>query len=232
MTTIPRDRTKKRLLEAAGEEFAEKGFEKATVRGICERADANIAAVNYHFGDKEQLYARTVIEAHRCEMEEPEGAMDAISGVDEPREQLKLFIGHFLKRVLAVQEEQSWHQTIMLRELLRPTQASETLVREIIRPKFDFLKGLLHKICPEADDRRLNALAFSVVGQCMHYKTARNFMQKLIGASEFAKLDADFLTDHITTFSLAALGIVPPLDASGGSNAREPVEATARGSES
>ena len=232
MTTIARDRTKTRLLEAAGEEFAEKGFEKATIRGICERADANIAAVNYHFGDKEQLYARTVIEAHRCEIQEPEGAMDALAEVEDPREQLKGFIGHFLKRVLSVHEEQSWHRTIMLRELLRPTQASETLVREVIRPKFDFLKGLLHKICPEADDRRLNALAFSVVGQCMHYKMARNFTQKLIGAAEFAKLDADFLTDHITTFSLAALGIVPPLDASGRSQTRETVEPTAVRSES
>ena len=58
LTTIARDTTKAKLLEAAGEEFADKGFEKATIRGICELAGANIAAVNYHFGDKEQLYAR------------------------------------------------------------------------------------------------------------------------------------------------------------------------------
>ena len=62
LTTIARDTTKVKLLEAAGEEFADKGFERATIRGICERAGANIAAVNYHFGDKEQLYARAVIE--------------------------------------------------------------------------------------------------------------------------------------------------------------------------
>ncbi len=56
------DTTKDRLLEAAGEEFAEKGFEMARVRTICERAGANIAAVNYHFGDKEQLYVQAVLE--------------------------------------------------------------------------------------------------------------------------------------------------------------------------
>ena len=63
---MSQDDTKTRLLEAAGEEFAEKGFEGATIRSIIERAKANIAAVNYHFGDKERLYIQAVIEAHRC----------------------------------------------------------------------------------------------------------------------------------------------------------------------
>jgi TetR/AcrR family transcriptional regulator, regulator of cefoperazone and chloramphenicol sensitivity len=58
--------TRQRLLEAAGEVFADLGFRSATVRDICRRADANIAAVHYHFGDKEQLYAAAVHYAHLC----------------------------------------------------------------------------------------------------------------------------------------------------------------------
>src|ERR1700744_5622166 len=48
--------TRRELLEAAGEVFAEVGFREATVREICRRGNANIAAVNYHFGDKKTLY--------------------------------------------------------------------------------------------------------------------------------------------------------------------------------
>ena len=48
--------TKDRLLEAACTIFADKGFRDATVAEICEAANANIAAVNYYFGDKEKLY--------------------------------------------------------------------------------------------------------------------------------------------------------------------------------
>ncbi|WP_319468391.1 TetR family transcriptional regulator [uncultured Pseudodesulfovibrio sp.] len=48
--------TRERILRAASNVFCEKGFEKTTVRDICTEANANVAAVNYHFGDKKKLY--------------------------------------------------------------------------------------------------------------------------------------------------------------------------------
>jgi AcrR family transcriptional regulator len=46
------EKTRDKILDAAGEVFAEHGFEGATIRAITERAGANVAAVNYHFRDK------------------------------------------------------------------------------------------------------------------------------------------------------------------------------------
>ncbi len=209
---VAQDPTKSRLLEGAGEEFAEKGFELARVRAICDRAGANLAAINYHFGDKEHLYVEVLREAHRCGLDPDEQRFD-------PRlssaERLRAFIHHFLDRVLAMNRPEDWQHRLMLREMLSPTPFSEVLVREMIRPRFDFMKGLMREICPEADDRRLHALVFSVIGQCLHYKMARRVTERLVGEEGYRALDLDYLTDHITAFCLAALGMGPPLNQAG-----------------
>ena len=203
------DQTKSRLLEAAGEEFASKGFEGATVRSICDRAGTNLAAVNYHFGDKEQLYEQAVLQAHRCGPGMPPESVDG----ESPAQALRSYIGSFLSNVVALQSP-TWHQTLMLREMVNPTGASETLVREAIRPRFERLSGIIRRLCPEADDRRIQALAFSVVGQCLHYKLTRSISERLVGSEAFARLDMDYLTDHITRFTLAAIGEAPPFASS------------------
>jgi len=47
--------TRGRVLNAAARLFAEHGFATVTVRDICNKAGANVAAVNYHFGGKDGL---------------------------------------------------------------------------------------------------------------------------------------------------------------------------------
>ena len=212
MMTGP-DWTKARLLEAAGQEFAEKGFDAARVRSICRRAGANLAAVNYHFGDKEQLYRAALLEAHRCGTEIlPESVFQD----GTPAEHLRRYISHFLGHVLAMKDEANrWHYALMIREMLQPTAALEFLVREAIRPRFERLLGILRRVCPEAEERRLHALAFSVIGQCLHYKMAAPVSRRLIGAEAYQALDLEFLTGHITNFCLAALGLAPPLNEAG-----------------
>ncbi|MGZ3316902.1 MAG: CerR family C-terminal domain-containing protein [Isosphaeraceae bacterium] len=215
---VAQDPTKSRLLEGAGEEFAEKGFELARVRAICDRAGANLAAINYHFGDKEHLYVEVLREAHRCGEDPQKECLDP--GLS-PAERLRTFIHHFLDRVLAMNHPEDWQHRLMLREMLSPTPFSEVLVREMIRPRFEFIKGLMREICPEADDRRLNALVFSVIGQCLHYKMARRVTERLIGDEGYRALDLDYLTEHITAFCLAALGMGPALNQAGEPSGQE-----------
>src|SRR5215475_15617031 len=82
--------TRQRVLEAAGEVFAARGFRAATVREICQRAKANLAAVNYHFGDKERLYAAVLQYTFHCA--EPYPLDLGLGGEASEEERLRAFI--------------------------------------------------------------------------------------------------------------------------------------------
>src|SRR5262245_8855220 len=103
--------TRQRLLEAAGEVFADVGFRNATVRDICQRARANVAAVNYHFGDKESLYAEVLRYAFRFAMEKypPSMGLAADATVEQ---RLHAFVKSFLLRILDVGRS-SWAGKLM-----------------------------------------------------------------------------------------------------------------------
>src|SRR5688572_30118103 len=108
------DDTRTRLIDAAGEIFAEKGFRAANVREICRQAGANVAAVNYHFGDKEQLYLETVRDAYQscaASVPLPQWPPDT-----PPAVKLRDFVWTLLSRVLA-DREPAWHMQLWMREL-------------------------------------------------------------------------------------------------------------------
>ena len=193
------DPTKERLLEAAGEEFAAKGFDGATIRSISRRAGANVAAINYHFGDKERLYEAVLIRAHHCSDRPPSAeGTDPVVGL---REYIRNFLGGLLDR----RDEASWTNALIAREMVQPTVAVDTLVREAIRPRFDHLVGLIRRLRPGSADPQVHAIAFSVVGQILHYKVARPISTRLIGDAAYDRFDLEFLTEHIAAFSLAAI---------------------------
>ena len=53
--------TKQRILDAAEHLFARNGYHATSLRGITTTADANLAAVNYHFGSKEALLEAVIV---------------------------------------------------------------------------------------------------------------------------------------------------------------------------
>ena len=55
MSQISETTTRERILDVAERLFAESGFEATSLRQITTDADANLAAVNYHFGSKDEL---------------------------------------------------------------------------------------------------------------------------------------------------------------------------------
>jgi AcrR family transcriptional regulator len=204
MTTSDSDTARERILEAAGQMFAERGFESTTIRDICQRAGANIAAVNYYFGDKQRLYVESVIRAHRWRLERarlPEWSSDT------PAEaKLRDFITTFIRRIRSGPED-TWHSRLMMREMIQPTEACAELAQATIRPQFEVLQGILGELVPAKQSTiDLHLTAFSIVGQCLFYHFADPVIRNLVSGGEYAAYDVDKLADHIVKFSLGAIG--------------------------
>jgi AcrR family transcriptional regulator len=209
------DTTRERIIDAAGEIFAERGFDATTVRDICQLASANVAAVNYYFGDKRRLYVEAVVRAHRWRMERarlPEWSDDT-----PPERKLIDFIATFIRRV-RTGPEGTWHTRLIMREISNPTEACVELVQSSIRPQFEVLLSILRELLPEVrSEKQLHLTAFSIVGQCLFYHFADPVVRNLLSTEEYSSLDVDKLAQHITAFSLAAVGNCPQ-DATAGSS--------------
>lgn len=96
--------TKQRLIEAAEALFADEGFDRVSVRDITNKAAANVAAVNYHFGSREGLVAVVMARQINPVTEERMARLEALekraAGKPVPVEEvLEAFIRPFATQV-------------------------------------------------------------------------------------------------------------------------------------
>ena len=142
-TRITRVQPRSRLLNAAREAFSQQGFQGATVREICRRAETNVAAVNYHFGSKDGLLAEALNFAQLKALQ-----IANVKADECPEARLRLFIRDFM-RMLLDETTPSSQCRMMARELADPTPALDKIVREAIAPLHEFLGGLVREIAGE-----------------------------------------------------------------------------------
>lgn len=194
------EQTRARLLEAAREVFSENSFQGATVREICRRAQANVAAVNYHFGSKDGLLAEALNFAPL------EALQQAHLNSDEPpRTRLRLFLRDFM--LMLLDEKNSSSQCrIMVRELADPTPALDKIVREAIAPLHDFLGKLVREIIGNhASEAELRRCVHSIVGQCLFYRHSHPVLQRLHPGLRYNHKEIEAISEHIAEFSLAGI---------------------------
>jgi TetR/AcrR family transcriptional regulator, regulator of cefoperazone and chloramphenicol sensitivity len=197
------ENTRDKILNAAGEVFAEYGFEGATIRSITERAEVNVAAVNYHFRDKAELYNRVVLDACSAQA----AWRDAVANpTDSPEERLRTLIAHFLEYMLSP-DRPAWKRRLMAREMANPTTALDELVEKNIRPfRDEFLIPTLRELTGDRFSRRqLSFIGSSVMGQCLYFHQSRPIIERLNPDFKIGKAEIEEIADHITRFSLAAI---------------------------
>lgn len=195
--------TRMRLLVAAGEEFAERGYRDATVRDICRRAHANIAAVNYHFGDKATLYHQALEYAALDSAQRY--PVPAVEDESPPREQLRRFVSMYLERMLD-EGRPPWQGKLMFRELIEPSGLMDGLAERYLKPQFERLERVIRRLVGQGPDEvSVRRAAYAVVGQCMFYKHARTAISRLTPAIPLDAEGRRVLAEAVTDFSMAGL---------------------------
>jgi len=195
--------TREKLVEAAGRVFAEHGYQATTVREIVKRSGANIAAVNYHFGDKLGLYTEVLQQAVRA------ARVDAINlaldGNAPPEDILRAVIRTRLQSV-ATPKLQDWHFRIVVHELVQPTPALSRVVNEVSRPIYKRLLELIGSIIDlPPKDEKTRLCAHSIMGQILVYILAGPLLKQLWPDLEMTPEQVDRIAEHICDFSLAYL---------------------------
>jgi len=206
------DGSRAKLLDSAGQVFADSGFHAATVREICARAGVNIALINYYFGDKLELYAEVLRQSIGASKD---GVIQkALQSAAPPEEALRELIFAMAQRVCRT-DRPGWHFRLMVHELAQPTPAMAAVIDETMRPVYKRVCGLIGamlKLPPDHDKTRL--CAHSVLAQVVHYSHGRRVISQLWPELELTPQRVAQISTHIADFSLAYLREIAPVPAS------------------
>jgi TetR/AcrR family transcriptional regulator, regulator of cefoperazone and chloramphenicol sensitivity len=198
------DSTRIRLLKAAAAVFAEHGYQDATVRQICARAGANIALVNYHFGDKLELYTEVLRFALQAG---PVGThFDLPSVAFEPAEALRRIVGALVDRAFETSDQANLRFRLILNEFVRPSGATARVVDVVMRPVYERLREIVGAILGlPANHEKTRLCVHSILGQVAHFAHARPMMALLWQEMTMTPAQRELVTKHIAAFSLAYL---------------------------
>jgi len=202
------DVTKERLLNEAEALFAQKGYDAVTVREITAAAGCNIASINYHFGNKQNLYMEVFRSRWQPRVRRiHESFINSLTSQNSssPAAIVQALAYAFLEGPLSDEERQR-HFQLIVKEIAKPTTAFDLMVTEVMRPIFKELAVMLSSAMPDGigqEDLMLNIM--SIFAMVLHFNFARAAITRITGREYDSAFKAR-LVDHIIKFSLEGLG--------------------------
>ena len=201
--TAAPDPTREKLLEVAGPIFADRGYQATTIREICAGAGANVAAINYHFGDKLGLYTEVLQQSVRAA--QLLAVQNALDENTPPEEVLRALIRSRLRSING-RNLPDWHSRLLAHEFAQPTPALRQHVDKLARPICKRLLGLIGGMIglpPNDDNTRLCAI--SVVGQVLAYVLPGPLLIEIWPGLKMTPEQVERIADHIADFSISYL---------------------------
>ena len=204
-----RDDARSRLIEAAIELFADKGYEGTSVRDLATAAGANVAAVSYHFGSKDALYTETLRAclAPCTEMRERMQAHLDVARRKKGRKAAENALRECIRDFLAIlMSPAARHSHLVLREQSEGKARFEPVIREFFQPVGTILREVILMWAPELPQLTVFMTISGIIGQCLHMYKARASYRVLAGVDSHSSEYIEIASRHIA--HLTALGLL------------------------
>lgn len=193
------DDVKQRLINAAGHVFAEVGYEGATVRQITDRAEANVAAINYYFHDKLQLY-RIVLKAAT---EKVVQSLNKNCREGAPKECLRQFVHSIV--TAKTYEDYPWSSALMSREIAELHEEQAEFIVDAVRPMHMIAEEIIAKIAPDAAIEQVKLSASLTITLCVHRIQQQRIEQRLSLKTRYPSGGLEVIVDSVYRFALAGI---------------------------
>jgi AcrR family transcriptional regulator len=204
------DNTKDRLIVNAIEMFAEHGYDKTSIRELANKADANIAAINYHFGGKKGLYhavleyttdymdlwAVPLTKEYESFLEKQDGNYDIVKVIAW----LDQFLGSFISRAFESFESRMVLNKIIAREQLKPVYDVNNIygVASIKLAEY-IISDLLCKISNlDINDDKIKIYTLSIVGQIEAFTGTNATLKDKLNINEISENQIYFIKEVLS----------------------------------
>ncbi len=194
--------TRERLLRAAAECFAAHGYNRATLAQICQDAEANQAAANYHFGDKLGLYAEALRYAFaRAQAQFPIPEMAGMSA----EERLRAYLSTSFHRIFDAGEG-SLFPRMFVKEMAEPSEHLEYIFTHVIDCERHILGGIVRDLLGEkATEEDCCLCRLSIVALFQFFNFNRAIREMAIRKKRRKSFDVETVLAHTVRFALAGV---------------------------
>lgn len=205
--------TEDRVIAAATELFAERGFHATTIRAIADRAGVNLASAHYHHGSKKALY-QAVLRRQFAEiwrLFERRRARRSDAELDRmPRSELASLLEARIAAMLDVLigPPPGVPGTLMQREMTDPSEALPMIVEEFIRPMKAEMAAIVSRLAPALDREGVERCVYSIIGQTTFFRFSMPVILTFLGRDAYPRGFTKRIAAHIARFSLGGMRAV------------------------
>lgn len=201
--------TRDRILDTAERLFAAHGFDGTSLRQITEAAGVNLAAVNYHFGSKEELYTQVFvrrigpINARRMEMLDT--AVKAAAGrpVD-----VRAIFESFARPVFEMADRAPGFLRLLARNVGAPPTFMAAVIEAQFRPLIARYVGLLQQALPHLPPKTVFWRMHFMVGATLHCASHHFTIDQMSGGLCHTH-DVEEMLQHLADFAVAGITGAP-----------------------